>query len=637
MTHPVPPHSLNPSSFAQLCGSNDPLMIFIDDNYSVEELIAFAKKFPLNAKRSQVIIQGEEELEQNICSPQLPPYKEWKPEKSHDAQQTQDLGLLESGALDQALDKEVRAQIIERINQEEHEKALRNKAQTQEINPYPLGTYLTVRREEAGTEHEHFCLVELNLHRFAQDHGTKPHNVVILLPQSIEGIPLKSICSGAFRRLMTNGIDIKLIAVPEGVQEIKTAAFAGSCVRNISLPASVSSVGSLEFTVNKRAEIAPSISIYVDEDNNYFASLDGSLYSKDISELVFYAWPFPTSIVLPETLVSIRPGAFVSGAPGPEIIICPESLTSVKSKPSPDRLWNPDTLWACPEDSALARQLNSLRPLTINPGYIQEEGLYYDIQANGDAWLVRSPRQVDRLIIPDNVQGHPVTHIRESALPRRIQALMLPSSLISIGKNNFCTGLRELKLPENLRILEESNFRSRALTGLLRIPESLEYIGTGALEAALIHFDKVDATVQVSPNLQLSCFTGYPLNPNTCPVPFDFEAYDAYLLSNNHVPSWIQAYILRLASPYLLREETKQALMLALKSKLVEVRRYLVEHATVQMLKSLVDQEFLAENLLDTLIEDMRKAHKIDLVLFLMEQKQSCSKQQQRRRARFEL
>ena len=117
----------------------------------------------------------------------------------------------------------------------------------------------------------------------------------------------------------------------------------------------------------------------------------------------------------------------------------------------------------------------------------------------------------------------------------------------------MATGLTELYLPEGIEKIGESTFRSRALDGVVSIPKSLTDIGRGCFENALVRFEACGTTVQISPRLEASCFVGKaPVNPETGTytggeydgIPFDFAAYDAYLLSNNHVPDRMQAVCL---------------------------------------------------------------------------------------------
>ena len=71
--------------------------------------------------------------------------------------------------------------------------------------------------------------------------------------------------------------------VPQGVTTIGEGAFMDSQLTEITLSSTVSSIESNAFL-----NCAGLTAVYVDEDNPYFTSVDGVLYSKDMTRLIFY-------------------------------------------------------------------------------------------------------------------------------------------------------------------------------------------------------------------------------------------------------------------------------------------------------------------------------------------------------------
>lgn len=98
---------------------------------------------------------------------------------------------------------------------------------------------------------------------------------------------LKSIASEAFAKTSLTAIDL-----PAGLENIDTDAFLGCLLlEEITIPASVSSIGGM----NDRGTIYGAFAdceslraIWVDEGNENFASVDGVLFSKDLTCLLQY-------------------------------------------------------------------------------------------------------------------------------------------------------------------------------------------------------------------------------------------------------------------------------------------------------------------------------------------------------------
>ena len=96
--------------------------------------------------------------------------------------------------------------------------------------------------------------------------------------------------------------------VPQGVTTIGQSAFADSELTTITLSSTVSSIESNAFL-----NCASLTGVYVDEDNPYFTSVDGVLYSKDMTRLIFYPLSkTDEEYVVPEGVSYVTAGA-VSG------------------------------------------------------------------------------------------------------------------------------------------------------------------------------------------------------------------------------------------------------------------------------------------------------------------------------------
>ena len=149
---------------------------------------------------------------------------------------------------------------------------------------------------------------------------------VLTVPAEFHGLPVVSIGAEAFAYVWSLSPDT--IVLPDTVKVIKDGAFEDSDVREIILPAGLESIGAEAFfgctklvgihipkdTVIGENAFAhcPSLAGFtVDAQNPYYTAIDGSLYTKDGSRLVFYASKSPiTSLVIPEGTEKIPDYAF---------------------------------------------------------------------------------------------------------------------------------------------------------------------------------------------------------------------------------------------------------------------------------------------------------------------------------------
>ena len=121
--------------------------------------------------------------------------------------------------------------------------------------------------------------------------------VSILLPKS-----LKTICYGAF-----NCRNLRNVTIPNGVNSIGFYAFRGCrSLPSITIPASVSSIGNYTFD-----HCISLTSILVDADNQYFTSIDGVLFNKDVTVIRRYPeGKTENSYTLPETITTLAESSF---------------------------------------------------------------------------------------------------------------------------------------------------------------------------------------------------------------------------------------------------------------------------------------------------------------------------------------
>ena len=125
--------------------------------------------------------------------------------------------------------------------------------------------------------------------------------------------------------LYLNGELVTELVISDDVTQIKSYAFA-YCYRltSVTIPDSVEFIGSYAFASCDRLT-----NIIVDENNKYYKSIDGNLYSKDGKTLIQYAiGKEDTSFEIPYGVTSVGSYAF-SSCSSLESVVIPDSVTSI--------------------------------------------------------------------------------------------------------------------------------------------------------------------------------------------------------------------------------------------------------------------------------------------------------------------
>lgn len=118
-----------------------------------------------------------------------------------------------------------------------------------------------------------------------------------------EGSEINTIGANAF----DNDTYLYDVELPEGLEEIRDEAFKNcNDIHEITLPASLRNVGVGAFELMESLE-----RIDVNENNRFFSSLDGNLYSKDKTKLIRYCYgKGQTEFSIPSSVKSIENSAF---------------------------------------------------------------------------------------------------------------------------------------------------------------------------------------------------------------------------------------------------------------------------------------------------------------------------------------
>ena len=212
-----------------------------------------------------------------------------------------------------------------------------------------------------------------------------------------------------------------------------------------------------------------------------------------------------STLTLPGTLTTIEEEAFFGDISLDEVVL-PESLTTIGKRAfansSLKKITIPASVIAigdeafvncegleievyensCAENWCIANRIPFQLICTATPG------LTYMLDSEGNATITGGPAEaIHNLVIPAEIDGHPVTRIGESAFRDKKQytgSIVIPEGVTYIGDwaFSYCDGFDgRLFLPNSVIHIGVRAFNEcHGLTGELHIPYGVEYIGLSA-------------------------------------------------------------------------------------------------------------------------------------------------------------
>ena len=247
------------------------------------------------------------------------------------------------------------------------------------------------------------------------------------------------------------------------VKKISDGAFQNCTgITSIVIPDSVISIGVSTFSgCTSLAEIT------VSPDNKNYSSVDGVLFNKDGSELIVYPKGNGRSAyTVPDGVTSIGDSAF-SGCTSLAEIVIPDSVTSIGvfaffGCTSLSKVDLPKKLTTI--EAGTFRDCTSLKEIVI-PDSVTE------IRCNWGLGAFSGCTSLSKVDLPKNlttIESHTFSGCTSLA------EITIPDSVTEIGESAFsgCTSLSKVKLSNNLRIIQERTFSGCTSLAEIDIPDS---------------------------------------------------------------------------------------------------------------------------------------------------------------------
>ena len=261
------------------------------------------------------------------------------------------------------------------------------------------------------------------------------------------------------------------ITLPDGLEYIGESAFY-NCrkLESVRIPKTVKNIGYYAFDCyNYYQENCGIKSIEVDPENKVYASENGVLFDKAMTELIKYpSGKKDKSYAVPEGVVTISDRAFNS-CPEISSVTLPQSVAYIGSY----------AFYECGKliDIDLPKSVETIGEGAFADCSNLESIVIPDGVISVNNATFRNCYRLSSVVLPSGI-----VEIGDGAFEdcHRLEQISLPDDLIVIGKWAFDnTGLSQLTLPKGLIAIGDSAFRNCNISAL-KVPDSVDYIGSGA-------------------------------------------------------------------------------------------------------------------------------------------------------------
>ena len=286
-----------------------------------------------------------------------------------------------------------------------------------------------------------------------------------------------TIGAGAF----SGFIALTSVTIPNSVTSIGTGAFFSTYyesngLTSVTIPSGVTSIGQNAFLIRDLS------SINVDEGNQAFTSVDGVLFSKDMSKLIVYpANKEGASYNIPNSVTSIEDCAF-SRAKCTSLTI-PNSVTTIGESAfystSISSYMIPSSVSSIGVDAFELARCSSIDVEDGNLQYTSSDGVLFNKDMTTlICYPCRKPGE--SYTIPNSVTTIDIDAFHASY---NLTSVTIPSSVISIGEKAFfdCEKLVSLDIPSSVTSIGRSAFKECCVLTSMIIPDHVAVINFSIL------------------------------------------------------------------------------------------------------------------------------------------------------------
>ena len=295
----------------------------------------------------------------------------------------------------------------------------------------------------------------------------------INIPEEIDGVKVRNIEEKVFYE----GYQNYDFYIPKTVENINIKAFLYSDIKNI----------------------------FVDEENQNYSSVEGVLFNKDKTELIYYPLGRTGEYNIPEGTIKVGKGAFCSSKI--ERVTFPDTLVELDNEsfkysnlntveiPKNIKVINKDAFMGCSNIISFTVDENNEFFKSINGVLFNktvEKLIYYPEGCENTSYVL--PNEV--LEIGENAIES--SKIKELTLNNglkvisdygiscyEVKTLNIPSTLVKIGKNAIKVSASKIKLPEGLKIIDDNGFFYCQDLYDINIPSTVEYMGSTPFNKSL--------------------------------------------------------------------------------------------------------------------------------------------------------
>lgn len=243
------------------------------------------------------------------------------------------------------------------------------------------------------------------------------------------------------------------ISIPDDCRSIGWESFSACGLISVNIPRNVSFIDKLAF--NRCYKL---VSINVDSENRWYASIDGMLCDKKQETLIYYPAAGKKIINIPNTVKEINEYAFFLSIYQEKLNIPSETVTI---------------------PYGIFKFLSGLSFIDVDVNsacFTSIDGVLYDKSVSE---LIACPRLKDEITIPDGIQTISPFAFYSC---QNLRVINMPNSITMLGEAGFwgCNSLTDINFSDNITFIDDNAFwECTSLTSML-LPKSIAGIGDNA-------------------------------------------------------------------------------------------------------------------------------------------------------------